>query len=81
MIQLGSFVCDKEDTKHDWPAIVIYDHAVNGYPELASIKWMEDGHMSNRNKSELQELTPLEFCKSWCVNQMSYSGYDETVHP
>ena len=76
MIKLGSFVCDKDDTKHEYPAVVIYDHAIHGHTTSVSIKWMEDGHMSLRKPEQLKELTPLEFCKSWCGKHMGYDGYD-----
>jgi len=81
-ITLGSFVCPKEDIEKENIAIVIYDHKEQGMENFFSIKWMSDGMMSNRYLEDLQSVTPLEFCKIWCKNQMGYAGVKEpTEHP
>jgi len=74
MIKLGSFVCPKESKGNTPVAIVIYDHSINGLSDSFSIKWMEDGHISLRKTDDLRELSPLDFCKEWCKNQMGYDG-------
>jgi len=76
-MKIGSFVCAANDETKESIAIVIFDHSVFGCSKLFSIKWMDDGMMSNRHQDELQELTPLEFCKVWCKNQMGYDGVEE----
>lgn len=71
---LGSFCRDKADTLLTDIAIVVIDHStINEDSELRTIKRMSDGHLSNRDIEELVELTPLEFCKVWCKDQVGYS--------
>ena len=64
MITQGSFVAHKTDTTHELVGIVTVDHVWYGFPDLVSIKWMVGG-ISNREKDDLVELTPMQFCKAW----------------
>lgn len=70
-MKLGSFVCPVEDKDHEAVAIIVSDHSKHG-SESFTIKWLSDGHISLRDKADLKELTPLEFCKSWCKHQIGY---------
>lgn len=76
-MKLGTFVCPIDDTRKEHIAIVVYDHAEVGMPGLSSIKWMSDGQLSLREDSELQEISALTFCKTWCSKQMGYDGVTE----
>jgi hypothetical protein len=77
-IKLGSFVAPagvlKLKLTPDTVAIVIYDHGAQEVKDFYSIKWMSDGHVSNRHGKDLQILTPLQFCKIWCKKEMGYRG-------
>lgn len=71
-MKLGAFVCPVDDDKAENIAVVVYDHSVTGYPGMNTVKWMDDGLISTRDDEDLRELTPLEFCKVWCKNQIGY---------
>lgn len=79
-LKCGDFVVPSGNVIRSDVAIVCLDHQTTGYSDIYTVRWLSDGHISNRRHEELTQVDAETATRIWCRTCIEFPTQEVVCH-